>query len=208
MTRGGDPAFLARWSRLKRGGSRPEEASVEAAPAHAETGAPEKSDAEILAEHDLPDPDALGPEDDVSGFMARAVPDRLRNRALRKLWLRNPVLANLDELIDYGEDYTDAALVVEGLASAWQAGRGYLPEPEPEPGTDDAGAQGGDRAEAGDASPPDEAPPPPTELPHAEDTPPGHGAGNAPAAETEADPAPAPAPPSGPTRRRRMSFRF
>ena len=36
--------------------------------------------------------------DDFSGFMARNVPDHLRRRALRKLWVSNPVLANLDGL--------------------------------------------------------------------------------------------------------------
>ena len=56
----------------------------------------DKTDAEILAELDLPDPDDLKPGDDVSGFMARAVPERIRQRALRRLWRLNPVLANVD----------------------------------------------------------------------------------------------------------------
>lgn len=86
----------------------------------------EKSDAEILAEFDLPDPDMLQPGDDVSGFMAKAVPDRLRRRALRKLWRLNPVLANVDGLVDYGEDYTDAACVIENLQTAYQVGKGML----------------------------------------------------------------------------------
>ena len=58
--------------------------------------------------------------------MARAVPERLRRRALRKLWLSNPALANLDNLVDYGEDYTDAALVIENLQTAYQVGKGML----------------------------------------------------------------------------------
>ncbi|CAD0183270.1 hypothetical protein RUESEDTHA_00134 [Ruegeria sp. THAF57] len=86
----------------------------------------EKTDAEILAEFNLPDPDHLQAGDDVSGFMAKAVPDRLRRRALRRLWRLNPVLANVDGLVDYGEDYTDAACVIENLQTAYQVGKGML----------------------------------------------------------------------------------
>ena len=86
----------------------------------------EKSDAELLAEHNLPDPDALTAEDDFSGFMAKTVPERLRQRALRKLWRLNPALANVDGLVDYGEDFTDAAMVIENLASTYQVGKGML----------------------------------------------------------------------------------
>ncbi|SLN28637.1 DUF3306 domain-containing protein [Ruegeria meonggei] len=86
----------------------------------------EKSDAEILAEFDLPDPDHLQSGDDVSGFMAKAVPDRLRRRALRRLWRLNPVLANVDGLVDYGEDYTDASCVIENIQTAYQVGKGML----------------------------------------------------------------------------------
>ncbi|MEX0306854.1 MAG: DUF3306 domain-containing protein [Ruegeria sp.] len=86
----------------------------------------EKTDAEILAELDLPDPDQLQEGDDVSGFMAKAVPDRLRRRALRRLWRLNPVLANVDGLVDYGEDYTDASCVIENIQTAYQVGKGML----------------------------------------------------------------------------------
>ena len=85
-----------------------------------------KSDAEILAELDLPDPDTLKPGDNVQAFMAQAVPDRLRRRALRQLFKLNPVLANVDGLVDYGEDFTDAALVVENMQTAYQVGKGML----------------------------------------------------------------------------------
>ncbi len=84
----------------------------------------EKSDEEILTELELPDPDALQPGDDIAGFMQAAVPERLRRRALRQLWRLNPALANLDQLIDYGEDYTDAATVIENMQTAYQVGRG------------------------------------------------------------------------------------
>ncbi len=86
----------------------------------------EKTDAEILEELKLPDPEKLTAGDDISGFMAKAVPDRLRRRALRRFWRLNPVLANVDGLIDYGEDYTDASCVIENIQTAYQVGKGML----------------------------------------------------------------------------------
>lgn len=86
----------------------------------------EKTDEEILQELGLPDPDALQPGQDVAGFMRAAVPERLRRRALRQLWRLNPALANLDMLVEYGEDYTDAATVIADLSTTYQVGKGML----------------------------------------------------------------------------------
>ncbi|MDA7427884.1 DUF3306 domain-containing protein [Primorskyibacter aestuariivivens] len=86
----------------------------------------EKSDEELLAEFDLPDPDTLELGDDIKGFMNKAIPDRLRRRALRRLWRLNPVLANVDGLVDYGGDFTDSATVVENMQTAYQVGKGML----------------------------------------------------------------------------------
>ena len=86
----------------------------------------EKTDAELLEELDLPDPDTLVMGDDFSVFMSNAVPDRIRRRALRTLWRSNPVLANVDMLVDYGEDFTDAAMAVENIQTAYQVGKGML----------------------------------------------------------------------------------
>ena len=103
-----------------------EEAEREAAAAEERKALEERPDEEVLAELELPDPDSMKQGDDFSAFMSDAVPERLRRRALRQLWRSNPVLANLDNLVDYGEDYTDAALVVENLQSAYQVGKGML----------------------------------------------------------------------------------
>ena len=86
----------------------------------------EKTDAELLEELDLPDPDTLVMGDDFSVFMSKTVPDRIRRRALRTLWRSNPVLANVDMLVDYGEDFTDAAMAVENIQTAYQVGKGML----------------------------------------------------------------------------------
>ncbi|MEX0329002.1 MAG: DUF3306 domain-containing protein [Ruegeria sp.] len=118
------------WSRRKAAVQAEAEADAQAVEeqiiAQQRTELEEKTDAEILAEFDLPDPDTLEAGDDVSGFMAKAVPDRLRRRALRRLWRLNPVLANVDGLVDYGEDYTDAACVIENMQTAYQIGKGML----------------------------------------------------------------------------------
>ena len=86
----------------------------------------ELSEAEILQELDLPDPDTLQPGDDFSAFMAKAVPEAIRRRALRTLWRSNPVLANVDMLVDYGEDFTDSATVMANMQTAYQVGKGML----------------------------------------------------------------------------------
>lgn len=84
----------------------------------------ERSDEEILAELELPVPETLGHGDDFKVFLTEAVPARIKTRALRCLWGSNPVLANIDGLVDYGEDFTDAALAVEHLQTAYQVGKG------------------------------------------------------------------------------------
>lgn len=121
---------LTFWDRRKAGvraEAEAEQAQMDAQALAAEHAAlEEKSDAELLVELDLPDPDSLEMGDDFSAFMAKAVPDRLRRRALRTLWRSNPVLANVDMLVDYGEDFTDSAMVVENMQTAYQVGKGML----------------------------------------------------------------------------------
>ncbi len=118
-----DEAFLSRWSRRKR----TDESIAEEAPQElpVETAVDEElTDEELLAELDLPEPDTMKAGDDFSAFMQARVPERLRRRALRNLWLSNPALANLDELVDYGEDFTDAATVIENMQTVYEVGKG------------------------------------------------------------------------------------
>lgn len=86
----------------------------------------EKSDEEALAALDLPDPDGCDDPAVLRKFMSDTVPQRLKTRALRRMWRLNPMLANLDGLVDYGEDFTDASTVVENLATTYQVGKGML----------------------------------------------------------------------------------
>ena len=118
------------WARRKARVAAEEAAEARAVEAGADAARDEalneKSDAELCAELGLPDPDALVRGDDFSAFMSRAVPERLRRRALRRLWLSNPALANLDGMVDYGEDFTDSACVIEGMQTAYQVGKGMF----------------------------------------------------------------------------------
>lgn len=118
------------WSRRKaavKAAEAAEREDLEAAQlAEVRAALEEKSDEEILEELDLPNPDDLAENDDFSKFLSAAVPERLRRRALRRLWTLNPVLANIDGLVDYGEDFTDAATVVENLQTVYQVGKGMF----------------------------------------------------------------------------------
>lgn len=60
-----------------------------------EVGAPE------VDVESLPDVETLTYDSDFSVFLREGVPERLKQAALRKLWLSNPVFANLDGLNDY-----------------------------------------------------------------------------------------------------------
>ena len=116
------------WSRRKAAVEAEQAAEArlaeERAEAERDAALEDKSDAEILADLDLPDPDDLGQGDDFTVFLSKTVPQRIRTRALRRLWLTNPVLANVDGLVDYGEDFTDASCVIENLQTAYQVGKG------------------------------------------------------------------------------------
>lgn len=125
----GAESFSSRWAKRKQAVAAqeiedepPEVVEEDIAPE------PEKTDEEILAELNLIDPDDMKEGDDFSAFMDSAIPQRLRNRALRKLWLSNPALANVDMLVDYGDDFTDAGSIVEDIVTAYKVGKGYLTE--------------------------------------------------------------------------------
>lgn len=86
----------------------------------------DKSDEEILELLDLPDPDSLKMGDDFRAFMSKAVPEHLRKRALRKLWRSNPVLACVDGLNDYDDDYLAQGLGQGAIKTSYQVGKGML----------------------------------------------------------------------------------
>ena len=123
-----DKGFLSRWSDRKL---RPESDEADAALPTSDEAKPVedefkgKSDEEILSILELPEPDTLKLGDTVEKFMDNRVPERIRARALRAFWKTNPLLANIDGLDEYCDDYTDAAMVVENLQTIYEVGKGY-----------------------------------------------------------------------------------
>ena len=148
MTDPRDDGFVGRWSRRKRAARAGEPASAEAAPPEA-AGPPgsaateTEGDPEVIAR--LPDLERADDNTDFTVFLQQGVPEALRRQALRKLWRVNPVLANLDGLNDYDEDYTQLAAWGRGMKTLYKIGEGFAagddsaaePTPaasEPEPG--------------------------------------------------------------------------
>jgi hypothetical protein len=86
----------------------------------------EKTDVEILEELGLPDPDAMVQGDDFKAFLSKTVPAHLRKRALRKLWRSNPVLACVDGLNDYDDDYLTGCYGQGPISTTYQVGKGML----------------------------------------------------------------------------------
>ena len=118
------------WSRRREAVAREakadEAAIIAAEDAEREAALAERTDEELLAEAGMVAPEALDSPEAVREFLGSALPQRLKTRALRRLWRLNPVLANVDGLVDYGEDFTDSATVIENMQTAYQVGKGML----------------------------------------------------------------------------------
>ena len=154
----GDPGFLSRWSARKaeiaRAGAVRDDDTYEQNEANAARADKESdeeaalSDDELLEKYELPDPNDITEEAGLDRFFDGKIPERLRQMALRRLWRINPFFGIVDDMVEYGEDYTDAATVIDGMQTAYQAGKGYLkkaisPEEADEAAetqTDDVGA--------------------------------------------------------------------
>ena len=158
----GEGGILSRWSARKNQIAKGEDVPDEVpAPEIAEDAVIEDeedaalTDAELLKKYDLPDPEAVTEESGLEQFLnGKGLPGRVRQMALRRLWRLNPLFGVVDDMVEYGEDYTDAATVVEGMKTAYTVGKGYAKEvvepEESEAMEDDAEAEAGD-AEEGDA---------------------------------------------------------
>lgn len=127
--------FLARWARLK-GGEREASAAAaqEAAPVNPPpatpdlTAEPVAASAEVPADPnaDLPPIDSLDRYSDYTAFMRAGVAPELRKQALAKLWRSDPVFANLDGLLEYGEDYFLRFKTPPLVATLYQVGKGMV----------------------------------------------------------------------------------
>lgn len=126
----GAEGFASRWSRLKTARRQGEEPAEPAAQESAAAGTlparnHEASEAvEAAAEApELPDPDSLGLDADFSAFMRAGVSRAVQRRALRRLWSLDPVFANVDGLVEYNDDFSDAAKRAGSLRHTAHAAR-------------------------------------------------------------------------------------
>src|SRR5438105_4356319 len=120
------PGFLTRWSRLKRADREKALRHDLAPPAPATVDSPEPA-IDPLA--DLPALETLTKDSGFRAFMRPGVPEELRNQALRKLWGSDPVYANLDGLLEYGEDFAAPFRMAGVVATVYRVLEG-MPEPE------------------------------------------------------------------------------
>ena len=127
-----DENLFARWSRRKRAVAEADApapvAELPEEPSDEDAFADPEDEAALLERLGLPVPEMMGKGDDFSGFLKAGVPEFLRRRALRVLWRSNPVLANLDGLNDYDDDFTSPELTKKIIATGYKVGRGFLRE--------------------------------------------------------------------------------
>ena len=132
----GDQGFLSRWSARKTQNARaaavPDDNLVKQSEANRAQAVQENdeeaalSDNELLEKYELPNPNDVNEEAELDRFFDGKTPERLRQMALRRLWRINPFFGFVDDMVEYGEDYTDAATVIDGMQTAYQVGKGYL----------------------------------------------------------------------------------
>lgn len=122
-----DASFLSRWSRLKRRVTLERKAPPDPSvaprvapgemPRHPEENPVPDAAAPVSAEKPragegpvdlskLPPIESLGSSSDYSMFMRQGVPEELRMKALRRMWMTDPVLAGAEVLDMYAWDYT------------------------------------------------------------------------------------------------------
>ncbi|WP_108258308.1 DUF3306 domain-containing protein [Mangrovicoccus ximenensis] len=140
------------WSRRRaavEAETRAEEAAQEELRrAETEAALDEKTDEELLEAAGLPLPEEITGGEMARRFLEAQLPKRLKTRALRALWRSNPVLACLDGLNDYDDDFTSAA-AQPLLDTTYRVGKGLQAHldhiakaaepaelPEAEPGAD------------------------------------------------------------------------
>lgn len=86
---------------------------------------------------DLPPLSSLTRDSDFTRFMRADVPEEIRRQALRTLWRSDPVLACLDGLNDYDEDYSHVRTLSQVVRTAYRVGSGYSSDDTAEAGSRD-----------------------------------------------------------------------
>ncbi len=126
-------SFLSRWSRRKSGEEAEQEKSAAGAEAvaDAEAAEAEREAEENRAKAEAVDLETLDYQSDYEVFMKPGVPNDLRGAALQRLWRSNPILANLDGMNEYDEDFrTPAGAAAAVVKTAWKVGKGFVTDDE------------------------------------------------------------------------------
>lgn len=144
-----DEGFLTRWSRRKRmteAEATATDPTIEPVEDPQAVAARDAAEAERLAEEEANrlaaeaiDLDTLRYGDDFSLFLKRGVPDALRRDALRRFFVSDPLLANLDGLNDYDRDFNEPADLV--YRSIRDPIRGFLDQVVETVGSSDGAGQ-------------------------------------------------------------------
>ena len=136
-----DGGFLQRWSKRKAAIKNENPALVddeslddqnqalaaeEKPEASLEAAEDDLTDEDLCAKYELTHPDQCDDPEQLDDFFNRPLPDRLKQLAMRRMWRLNPLFRFADEMVEYGENYTDAATVLPDMQSAYKVGKGYF----------------------------------------------------------------------------------
>ena len=129
---GNDSSFLSRWSKRK---SESNEVSLKSEQNEKNTvdvkdelteEENKLSNDELAEKYEVTNPEKIDNPLDLRNILKENIPDRLKQVALRKLWKLVPAYGEISELVEYGEDFTDAATVIENLQTSYIVGKGYI----------------------------------------------------------------------------------
>ena len=129
---GNDSSFLSRWSKRKSESnevsSKSEQNEKNTLDVKDELKEEENklSNDELAEKYEVTNPEKIDNPLDLRNILKENIPDRLKQVALRKLWKLVPAYGEISELVEYGEDFTDAATVIENLQTSYIVGKGYI----------------------------------------------------------------------------------
>jgi len=136
-----DGGFLQRWSKRKAAVKNENPAladdeslddqnqalaAEEKPEASLEAAEDDLTDEDLCTKYELTHPDQCEDPEQLDDFFNRPLPDRLKQLAMRRMWRLNPLFRFADEMVEYGENYTDAATVLPDMQSAYKVGKGYF----------------------------------------------------------------------------------
>lgn len=107
-----------------------------------EDGLTEEQREAIIAE--LPDIETLDKDSDFTQFMKEGVPQELMKAALRRLWLSDPIFANLDGMNEYDHNYRTMDKLITLADTNYKVGKGFMTDEDEEPEKDAVAEAEGD----------------------------------------------------------------